>query len=134
MAAGPFHLSRIKQARPARVRSGSAWAAFAAALLLSAVPASPLALDSGEPLPWGTKAVSSHAPYVARDCLGCHTKKWGGPLLETGDNMCLPCHEDARSHVHAPKNCIRCHNAHDALRKKLLRTDLEKCGECHRKT
>jgi predicted CXXCH cytochrome family protein len=134
MAAGPFHLSRIKQARPVRIRSGSAWAAFATALLLSAVPASPLALDSGEPLPWGTKAVSSHAPYLARDCLGCHTKKWGGPLLEAGDTMCLPCHEDARRHVHAPKNCIRCHNAHDALRKKLLRTDLEKCGECHQKT
>lgn len=126
-------MSRIKLEGPDGVRSGPAWMVAAAALLLSTVPGVPLALDSGEPLPWGTKAVSSHAPYMARDCLGCHTKKWGGPLLETGDNMCLPCHEDARRHVHAPRNCIRCHNAHDALRKKLLRTDLEKCGECHQK-
>jgi predicted CXXCH cytochrome family protein len=125
------HLSGIKPARVIQPRSGRSRAAISAALLFAAVPC--VALDSGAPLPWGTKAISSHAPYAARDCLGCHTKKWGGPLLEGGDNMCLSCHEDARKHVHAPKNCIRCHNAHDALRKKLLRADLEKCGECHQK-
>ena len=124
-------MSGIKPASPLRSRSGRFRVAASAALLFAAAPC--VALDGGEPLPWGTKAVSSHAPYAARDCLGCHTKKWGGPLLEGGDNMCLSCHEDARQHVHAPKNCIRCHNAHDALRKKLLRADLEKCGECHRK-
>ena len=126
-------MSRIKAESPSGIVSGPARVACVAVLLLSAFPGITLALDGGDPLPWGTKAVSSHAPYMARDCLGCHTKKWGGPLIATGDDMCLPCHEDARSHVHAPKNCIRCHNAHDALRKKLLRADLEKCGECHKK-
>ena len=124
-------MSRIKRASPFRPLSDRFRVAVSAALLFAAAPS--VALDSGAPLPWGTKAVSFHAPYAARDCLGCHTKKWGGPLLEGGDNMCLSCHEDARQHVHAPKNCIRCHNAHDALRKKLLRADLEKCGECHQK-
>jgi predicted CXXCH cytochrome family protein len=107
--------------------------AFLAASLLVLEPRMAFSLDSGEPLPWGSKPLSSHAPYASRDCLGCHTKKWGGQLLEGGDSMCLSCHEDARQHVHAPKNCIRCHNAHDSLRKKLLRADLEKCAECHQK-
>ena len=124
-------MSEIKPARAFWPRSGRSRAAVSAALLFAATPC--VALDSGAPLEWGKKPVSSHAPYAARDCLGCHTKKWGGPLLEGGDNLCLSCHEDARQHVHAPKNCTRCHNAHDALRKKLLRADLEKCGECHKK-
>ena len=124
-------MSGIKTTWSGRLRSSPLRVALAAALVVAVAPVA--ALDSGAPLEWGTKPVSSHAPYAARDCLGCHTKKWGGPLLEGGDNMCLSCHEDARKHVHAPKNCIRCHNAHDAIRKKLLRADLEKCAECHKK-
>jgi predicted CXXCH cytochrome family protein len=130
---GAFRLSTIKAALARFVRSHVSWTAGVASLALLAVPVTSHALDSGDPLPWGSKPVSSHAPYVAHDCVGCHTKKWGGPLIEVGDNVCLPCHEDAKRHVHAPRNCIRCHNAHDSLRKKLLRADLDKCAECHQK-
>jgi predicted CXXCH cytochrome family protein len=128
---GACRLSEIKNPSPPRLFSSPSGVIVALILLLAPGPVP--ALDGSAPLPWGTKSVSSHAPYASRDCLGCHTKKWGGPLIEDGDNMCLACHEDAKQHVHAPKNCVRCHNAHDALRKKLLRADLEKCGECHQK-
>lgn len=124
-------MSGIKTTGSGRLRPCALWLAVAAAWLAAATPVR--ALDSGAPLEWGKKAVSFHAPYASRDCLGCHTERWGGRLLEGGDDMCLSCHEDARKHVHAPKSCIRCHNAHDSLRKKLLRADLDKCGECHRK-
>ena len=102
---------------------------------LASLPAG-AAVQSGAPLPWGTKAASTHAPYAAGDCGGCHEKRpdgYPGALLETGDTACLACHEDARQHKHAPRNCVRCHNAHNAVRKKLLRADLDACAECHDK-
>jgi len=126
-------LSRIKDHPILRTFRGPGWVLAVALLLLPAVGSRrALALDGTEPLPWGSKPVSTHAPYTARDCTGCHTKRWGGQLLDETDHMCLACHEDARQHVHAPKNCIRCHNAHDSMRAKLLRADLEKCSECHK--
>jgi predicted CXXCH cytochrome family protein len=99
-------------------------------------PAVGEALQGGGPLPWGGKAASSHAPYAAGDCSLCHLQRedgYVGPLLEGGDAPCLSCHEEARRHVHAPRNCVACHNAHEALRRKLLRADLDACSECHRK-
>jgi predicted CXXCH cytochrome family protein len=121
MARTRFHLRWIK---PILIAAMLSWLA---------APIMGRTLDDGAPLPWGSKPVSIHAPYASRDCTGCHTKRSGGPLLEGGDNLCLACHEDARKHVHAPRNCIKCHNAHDGLRKKLLRADLEACAECHAK-
>jgi predicted CXXCH cytochrome family protein len=108
------------------------------ALLAAALawPAAHAALQGGGPLPWGTKAASSHAPYASGDCTLCHSRRadgYAGPLLETGDAPCLACHEEARRHLHAPRKCVACHNAHDALRSKLLRADLDACSECHRK-
>jgi predicted CXXCH cytochrome family protein len=94
------------------------------------------ALQGPGPLPWGTKALSSHAPYASGDCWLCHSRRadgYAGPLLETGDAPCLACHEEARRHVHAPRKCVACHNAHDALHAKLLRADLDACSECHRR-
>jgi predicted CXXCH cytochrome family protein len=101
-----------------------------------ACPAAPRALDASGPLPWGKKAVSSHAPYAAGDCSGCHSKRsdgYPGELLEAGDTGCLACHDDAQRHKHAPRKCVGCHNAHDSMRKKLLRADMDSCSECHDK-
>ncbi len=107
------------------------------ALLLGlACPTRAGALDGKGPLPWGAKAVSSHAPYAAGDCGGCHAKRpdgYPGEVLETGDEPCLACHDDARKHTHAPRKCVRCHNAHDSMRKKLLRAEMDSCKECHDK-
>ena len=93
-----------------------------------------LALQPPGPLPWGTKAASTHAPYTSGDCGGCHVKRsdgYAGELKDGADELCIGCHEDARHHVHAPRKCVRCHNAHDALRPKLLRADLDDCKQCH---
>ncbi len=89
------------------------------------------AVDPEGPLPKGTKAASSHAPFVSGDCALCHRLKKDQPAPETGDALCLGCHEDARKHTHAPRKCGRCHNSHDSTRPKLLRADLTKCPECH---
>ena len=127
-------MSRIKKC-PILLRFWGPGRVLATFLLLAwgAEPHPALALDGTEPLPWGSKPASSHAPYTARDCTGCHTKRWGGPLVDDADHMCLACHEDARKHKHAPRHCVGCHNAHDSIRAKLLRADLTMCRECHDK-
>jgi predicted CXXCH cytochrome family protein len=108
-----------------------------AVVLLGLVWAGPgTALQGTAPLPWGTKASSTHAPYTGGDCGGCHEKRadgYAGTLKDPSDEMCLGCHEDARLHVHAPRKCVRCHNAHNAERPKLLRANLDDCKECHDK-
>ncbi len=100
--------------------------------LLFAFPSMAEKLQDEGPLPRGTKAASSHAPFVSGDCQVCHLMKAGAPAPETGDQLCASCHEEGRKHAHAPRHCTRCHNAHDALRPKLLRGDLDACGECHK--
>lgn len=113
-----------RQACIAAVVLGLAWAAAAHGV------------QSAAPLPWGSKAASSHAPYAAGDCGGCHVKRsdgYAGELKEPGDELCVACHEDARHHVHAPRKCARCHNAHNSERPKLLRANLDDCKECHDK-
>jgi predicted CXXCH cytochrome family protein len=122
-------------ASPGRSSRGHARGAATGLLVffLAVAPGAVRALDAGDPLPWGSKPVSSHAPYVSRDCTLCHVKRSGGRLLDETDHMCVPCHEDALQHRHAPRHCTHCHNAHDSMRGKLLRADLEKCGECHQK-
>ncbi len=108
-------------------------ALVATALIVVVPPCAVGALDPGGPLPWGSKPVSTHAPYGSRDCIWCHTKRTGGPLNDATDHMCLECHPDGKQHTHAPRSCIRCHNAHDSMRAKLLRADLSLCKECHAK-
>ncbi len=90
------------------------------------------ALDGEGPLPKGTKAVSSHAPFASGDCTVCHRVAKGQSAIETGDALCLTCHEEASKHTHAPRKCARCHNSHDSTRPKLLRDDMTSCPACHR--
>lgn len=126
-------LTRIKTAtrrRPVRVAMRLA---LGLALAAGAATGPAWALDDPAPLPWRTKATSIHAPYASMECTLCHVKRSGGPLHDATDQLCLPCHEDARRHVHAPRKCTRCHNAHASKRAKLLRANLEKCTECHDK-
>jgi predicted CXXCH cytochrome family protein len=127
-------LSEIKHAGYGRAirRVAQGGAVLAAALACLAWPERPVALDGAGPLPGGTRAVSSHAPYTSNDCALCHLMRKGAPPPETGDALCLSCHEDARAHAHAPRKCTRCHNAHDSTRPKLLRGDLGRCPDCHR--
>jgi predicted CXXCH cytochrome family protein len=126
-------LTAVKTKAPCTARLARAlWLASALSVALASPVAAP-ALESGDPLPWKSKPVSTHAPYTGGDCTLCHVKRSGGRLLDDTDHMCLPCHEDARQHVHAPRRCTRCHNAHDSMRRKLLRADLEKCSECHKR-
>jgi predicted CXXCH cytochrome family protein len=108
-----------------------------AATLLAALtltrPAPALSLDGEGPLPKNVKAASSHAPFASRDCVLCHQLKKDQAAPEAGDALCLSCHEDAKSHTHAPRNCTRCHNSHESARPKLLRADMSRCKDCHAK-
>jgi len=106
--------------------------------LLAAVAASPRAAAPqervrGGPLPFGTEAVSVHAPYGAHDCLACHVRQGSnpGPLREEGDPLCLSCHDGMTQHAHAFRKCARCHNAHDSMQPKLLVVQADACPNCH---
>jgi len=108
-----------------------AWAALAVALV-PALGASQERAGRG-PLPFGTQAVSVHAPYAAHDCLACHVRQGSdpGPLREEGDPLCLSCHDEMTKHAHAFRKCAMCHNAHDSMQPKLLVVQADACPKCH---
>ena len=85
------------------------------------------------PLPWGAKAVSNHAPYMAGHCSDCHLGSGAnpGPLKMEGDELCFSCHDQLTQHAHAFKKCTVCHNPHDSALRKLLAADLDECVNCH---
>jgi predicted CXXCH cytochrome family protein len=88
---------------------------------------------SPSPLDWGTKPISSHAPYEAGQCSACHEKRGPNPGTPGArDLLCMSCHEDVRQHAHAFRNCVKCHNAHNSVRPHLLRADIDSCRCCHR--
>jgi predicted CXXCH cytochrome family protein len=68
------------------------------------------ARPSRGPLPTTMTPVSSHAPFESGDCNLCHATsdpKQPGPVVKTGVDMCLGCHEEfadvlKRPHVHPP--------------------------------
>ncbi|MDP1901512.1 MAG: cytochrome c3 family protein [Rubrivivax sp.] len=108
---------------------------LASSLCVSSFAQAPLAPQS--------KPMSSHAPFEAGDCKICHQNadpKNPGPVAATGVALCSGCHEDftaimARPHVHrvARKNCMSCHNPHNAKNPKLLTEEasLTCTKECH---
>jgi predicted CXXCH cytochrome family protein len=108
------------------------WTAIAA---LAVAPDSALSHErsNGGPLPFGTKAVSVHAPYAVHDCLACHVRQGSdpGPLREEGDPLCLSCHDTMTQHAHAFRKCSKCHNAHDSMQAKLLVVQADACPSCH---
>ena len=105
-----------------------------AVLLTVPVASSPQDRGPRAPLPFGKKAASTHAPYASHDCIACHVRQDGydpGPLREEGDPLCFTCHDDVAKHAHAFRKCVKCHNAHDSVRPKLLMVDADNCPACH---
>ncbi len=105
-----------------------------AALVAAPVASSPQDRGPSGPLPFGKRAVSTHAPYASQDCIACHVRQDGydpGPLREEGDSLCFSCHEDVEKHSHAFRKCSKCHNAHDSMRPKLLKVEADACLTCH---
>lgn len=94
------------------------------------------------PLPAGTKAVASHAPYEAGECKVCHQNAdpaKPGPIVKEEPALCLDCHEEFAPvlqlpHTHWParSDCVACHNPHNSKDAKLLYKDAAVgCLECH---
>ena len=97
------------------------------------------------PLPATAKIGWAHAPYEDGDCSICHERKDPknvGKIILPVVELCESCHEEyiavlARPHTHKPakKSCVNCHNAHNAVEKKLLHAALPRlCEECHDET
>ena len=110
--------------------------ALIAAVVLGATPAHDDApgWNKSAPLPFGRKAVSTHAPYAVRDCIACHVRADRlnpGPLREEGDALCYSCHEDLTKHAHAFRKCSVCHNSHESLQPHLLIVQADACPLCH---
>ncbi len=63
----------------------------------------------------------------------CHDRKGPnpGPPSDKGDTLCFSCHDELTQHAHAFRHCTTCHNAHDSIREKLLRADINSCPDCH---
>ncbi|HVP65854.1 MAG TPA: cytochrome c3 family protein [Anaeromyxobacteraceae bacterium] len=104
------------------------------AAAVAALPGLGMPLARHGPLPFGAKAVSTHAPYEAGDCTACHARGdpfEPGPLHEEGDRLCFGCHVEVTKHAHAFRKCAKCHNAHDAMLPHLLVVQADACPSCH---
>ena len=106
--AAPTGSSTVKKATPAATQSQPA-------------PAQSLA-----PVP-RAKEQSSHAPFLAGDCIACHQRndrKKPGKVRVASPELCLGCHEQAgemENHKElVTTSCVECHNPHNAVDKHLL--------------
>jgi len=109
------------------------WAAMAIVAAASA-SARTESQTSGEPLPWGSKPVSTHAPCAVHDCTPCHARQYPfdpGPLGDKGDALCLSCHEDIGRHAHAFREGATCRDAHDSTQPNLLAVRADDWRSCH---
>jgi predicted CXXCH cytochrome family protein len=92
---------------------------------------------------------SAHDPFTGKDCTSCH-KEHGekGELLfaETGNAMCVQCHEvsdESMQKAHRKMavekaSCLGCHHPHASEKTKLLRPNIHRplaygeCQDCHK--
>jgi predicted CXXCH cytochrome family protein len=86
----------------------------------------------------GENSVSTHLPYLEKQCDGCHDKLKEGGLIRPKNELCFVCHTDfiKGAYVHGPvatADCLACHEPHSSSFPKLLKSPPEKvCGVCHR--
>ncbi len=103
---------------------------LALALAAAAAPAAPAARLA--PVP-AEEAASTHGPFAMGACETCHERhdaKDPGPARKASDELCFGCHDefkgsaavriDAALHPADRAGCTRCHNPHNARKKKLL--------------
>jgi predicted CXXCH cytochrome family protein len=83
--------------------------------------------------------VSSHAPFVSRQCEGCHVADKGQMPREDFMRVCQECHAtyfEYRRFEHAPVaagDCRQCHVMHVSQHAALLLASQDKlCTSCHK--
>ena len=94
---------------------------------------------SGKKLTDGQKKsqTSEHPPYAEKRCDDCHNKTTESGFVTSKEDLCYVCHTDfiRGPYVHGPvavKNCLFCHDPHNAPYPTLLKKDpSETCGLCH---
>ncbi len=82
-------------------------------------------------------AVSSHLPYIEKNCQGCHNFKATNKLIAPKERLCFVCHKNFIQgvNVHGPVavgDCLACHLPHDSKFSFLLQQDKSTlCKKCH---
>lgn len=80
---------------------------------------------------------STHGPYAAKLCTGCHSAGATNALLAPRDELCLRCHELNldKTFVHGPLasgGCLVCHDPHSSRYRYLLVSEPGTfCLGCH---
>lgn len=100
----------------------------------------PLAVTAADRIGGGEtkRQYTSHGPYAARLCEGCHQRQTN-KLLMAVEDLCFNCHDLAlkKRTVHGPVasgSCLVCHDPHGSGNKYLLvAKSQEFCLHCHSK-
>jgi predicted CXXCH cytochrome family protein len=80
---------------------------------------------------------SEHPPYAEKKCDDCHNKTTQSGFVTAKEDLCYVCHTGfiQGSYVHGPvaaKDCLFCHEPHNANFPSLLKKDPEAlCATCH---
>ena len=82
--------------------------------------------------------VSTHEPYVEKNCDPCHSSAFGAQIRAPDSRVCRQCHEQVPAQyavMHGPvaaEACLWCHVGHQSKLPHLLRKpDNELCTTCH---